>query len=496
MNFVGLSTPSQRDLRTRVDDALRSDALLPAAEGVGVIAVSGGLDSTCLARLLAASSRRSGVCWVLAHVQHGLRPNDAAVELRAVRRMATDLKLELRVGVLEVPEDLTSEVGLEASARQVRLGWLTELAEELDAAHVFLGHHRDDQLETILLRRAEGLSVDLAAGMAARRGVFCRPLLGVARDELSALAHAEGWTWVEDSSNKDERFARNALRHTEIPFRRRQDGSWEGRILREGEAARVQSDALSRRAKTRFAELLSTAPAAASIRLARAALSAAPSDEVVWLLQRLCPPALSGGRGPGRRALQALVRALGSTTEARIFDLGAGWSARLDAAELFLRRDCGPLALEGVVPVGARSLSEDRFLTWSPGMRLGMASLSAPSARTLLAGGRGSGTSFAIFDADSLALPLSVQGTDSGRKMTPFGMEGQRSLRDLLAESGVPRADRASYPLVLDRTGTPLWLPGVRSSACAPLTSRSERAIMLYTIAAFGYDPAVLEMDS
>jgi tRNA(Ile)-lysidine synthetase-like protein len=129
-------------------------------------------------------------------------------------------------------------------------------------------------------------------------------------------------------------------------------------------------------------------------------------------------------------------------------------------------------------------------------MRLGMASLSAASARTLLAGGNGSGTSFAIFDADSLALPLSVQGTDSGRKMTPFGMEGQRRLRDLLAESGVPRADRASYPLVLDRTGTPLWLPGVRSSACAPLTSRSERAIMLYTIAAFGYDPAVLEMDS
>jgi tRNA(Ile)-lysidine synthase len=496
VNSVGLIKPSKRDLRTRVDDALRSDAVLLAAEDVAVIAVSGGLDSTCLARLLAASSRTAGVRWVLAHVQHGLRPNDAAVELRAVRRMAADLKLELRVGELKVAEDLTSEVGLEASARQVRLGWLTALADELGAGHVFLGHHRDDQLETILLRRAEGLSVDLAPGMAARRGVFCRPLLGVARDELSALAHEEGWTWVEDSSNQDERFARNALRHTEIPFRRRQDGSWEGRILREGEAARAQSDALGRRAKARFADLLSRAPAPASIRLARADLSGAPSDEVVWLLQRLCPPALSGGRGPGRRALQALIRALESTTETRVFDLGAGWSARLDAAELFLRRDCGPLPLEGVVPVGARLLSEDCLLTWSRGLRLGMVSLSAASAQMLLAGDRGAGTSFAIFDADSVALPLSVQGTGSGRKMTPFGMQGQRSLRDLLAESGVPRADRASYPLVLDQTGTPLWLPGVRSSACAALISRSERAVMLYTVAAFGYDPAVLEMDS
>jgi tRNA(Ile)-lysidine synthase len=125
-----------------------------------------------------------------------------------------------------------------------------------------------------------------------------------------------------------------------------------------------------------------------------------------------------------------------------------------------------------------------------------MVSLSAASAQLLLSGDKGSGTSFAIFDADSVALPLSVQGTGSGRKMTPFGMRGQRSLRDLLAESGVPRAARASYPLVLDHSGNPLWLPGVRSSACAPLTSRSERAVMLYTVAAFGYDPAALEMDS
>jgi len=373
---------------------------------------------------------------------------------------------------------------------------LTGLAQELDADQVFLGHHRDDQLETILLRRAEGLNPARAAGMAARRGLFCRPLLGVSRADLNALAQERGWSWVEDPSNQDERFARNALRHSEIPFLRRQDPKWEGRVLREGQVARESAEALEERASIRFGDLLAEDCGATLIRISCSLLSSAPADEAVWLLQRLCQPETSGGRGPGRRGLEGLIRSLSSSEEARVFDLGAGWSARLQQGELLLRRGGGPFRLEGSVQPGGRSLTEAQFLTWSPGLRIGMASLSAAAARTLLASASGPGTLFAIFDADALVLPLSVHGADSGRRLVPYGMEGQRKVRDVLAEAGVPRSERAAFPLVLDAEGTSLWLPGVRSSACAPLTAGSERALMLYTVAAFGYDPAALEMDS
>ena len=503
MNSSGLSIPSKIPLRLAVEELVRSSGLLPNPGGVAVLAVSGGLDSTCMARILSAVVGSEGVRWVLAHAQHGLRPEDAEVELRAVRRMATDLGLELRVQKLQVCTDLLAEVGIEAAARQVRLGWLRELASELGANHVFLGHHRDDQLETILLRRAEGLPIELAAGMSPRRGLFCRPLLEVPRDDLAGLAHEQGWAWVEDPSNQDDRFLRNALRHNEIPTMKRRDPDWEGRVLREGQTARERADSLSRRASTRFETVLSRpTTASSSIRIERSSLAGAAVDELVWLFQRLCRPELEGGRPPGRRPLTALAKALGAlghagTGESQVFDLGAGWAARLQQSELFLRRGSGPFALEGKCPTGARSLSVDRPLTWSPGLRLGMTEMSADSARSLLfGGGTNPGASFAVFDADQIALPLSVQGAALGRRMTPFGMEGKRSIRDVLADSGVPRVERAAYPLVLDASGTPLWLPGVRSSACAPLTTNSERAVMLYTVAAFGFDTAALEMDS
>jgi tRNA(Ile)-lysidine synthase len=124
-----------------------------------------------------------------------------------------------------------------------------------------------------------------------------------------------------------------------------------------------------------------------------------------------------------------------------------------------------------------------------------MSELPASDAWALVSSGKGAGTLFAIFDADSLNLPLIVHGSDRGRSFVPFGMDGRRKVRDLLAEAGVPRAERASYPVVLDGLESPLWLPGIRASASATLTSRSERAVMLYTVAALGYDPAALEMD-
>jgi tRNA(Ile)-lysidine synthetase-like protein len=125
-----------------------------------------------------------------------------------------------------------------------------------------------------------------------------------------------------------------------------------------------------------------------------------------------------------------------------------------------------------------------------------MSELMASDAWAFVSSGQGAGALFAVFDADALKLPLSVHGSGRGRSFVPFGMDGRRKVRGLLAEAGVPRAERAAYPVVLDGLGTPLWLPGIRASAAAPLTTSSERAVMLYTVAALGYDPAALEMDS
>ena len=215
-------------LQTKAARVVLPDDLMLGEGGLALVAVSGGLDSTCLANLLAGEAKAKGFTLVLAHAQHGIRPEDAETEHAQVEAMATRLGLDLRVGLLKIDDSLRRRVGLEAAARAARFAWLEELAEELSAQAVYLGHHRDDQLETILLRLEEGQPSSRAAGMSETRGIYRRPLLGVARARLKELALSEGWSWIEDPSNRDLSFRRNRLRHVDVPARSAADEAWAG----------------------------------------------------------------------------------------------------------------------------------------------------------------------------------------------------------------------------------------------------------------------------
>lgn len=76
-----------------------------------------------------------------------------------------------------------------------------------------LGHHRDDQAETLLFNLLRGTGLRGASAMAEANGRLLRPLLDSGRDEIQAYAAARGLTWIEDESNADTRFSRNHLRH-------------------------------------------------------------------------------------------------------------------------------------------------------------------------------------------------------------------------------------------------------------------------------------------
>ena len=483
-------------LQTGAGPVVLPEHLLLAEEGMALVAVSGGLDSTCLAHLLAREAQARGFTLVLAHAQHGLRPEDAEAECAQVEAMAARLGLELRVGVLQIDERLRRRVGLEAAARAARFAWLQGLADELSAEAVYLGHHRDDQLETILLRLDEGQPSSRAGGMAEVRGLYRRPLLAVTRAELEQLALSEGWSWVEDPSNRDMSFRRNHLRHVDVPANRAADGAWADRVLGAGELAASEARELDARASRVFAEQLefagSTQLMLSRRRLAEAALQTGPAtreaaEGLVWLLQRLCRPELEGDRGPGRRALGAVAEAILCRTESGTFSMGAGWSARLDRDWLELRRGAELLLEPGTVGAAegasGRTLRLGEGITWSGGIQLAAAQVTGTDARALLASSPGSGQLFAAFDLDGVVLPLQVEPSGLGKSIQPFGLSGRRKVRDLLSENRIPRASRGTYPLVIDAAGDVLWIPGVRASGKAPVGGRSTEALILYTVA-------------
>jgi tRNA(Ile)-lysidine synthase len=213
-------------VKTSVDSAAERivlDALggvfssLPS-DAVVAVAYSGGLDSTVL---LDAAVRVAGVkrCMAL-HVHHGLSPN---ADRWLAHCEATARALGVRFDAEQVRIRRENGESIEAAARDARYRALDAMCARQGAAALWLAHHADDQAETVLLQLLRGAGVAGLAAMAPQRidepsaAPRVRPFLHLLRAQLERYAHLRGLRWIEDESNADTRYARNALRHEVLP---------------------------------------------------------------------------------------------------------------------------------------------------------------------------------------------------------------------------------------------------------------------------------------
>ncbi|HSC06408.1 MAG TPA: tRNA lysidine(34) synthetase TilS [Steroidobacteraceae bacterium] len=180
------------------------------------VAFSGGVDSTAL--LHAFCQLREGfelTLWAV-HVNHHLQQ---AADEWAAHCLKMAERLSVSLDILDVQVRPPRGESLEAAARTARYA---AIAGHLVAGeHVITAHHREDQLETILLRLVRGAGVAGLGGMPEvvplGAGRLLRPLLGVERSALVTYCQAAQLPWIDDSSNADLRFDRNFLRARVIP---------------------------------------------------------------------------------------------------------------------------------------------------------------------------------------------------------------------------------------------------------------------------------------
>ncbi|WP_344966657.1 tRNA lysidine(34) synthetase TilS [Streptosporangium fragile] len=219
-------------------------------------ACSGGADSLALAAALGFEAPRAGLRAGLLTVDHGLQEGSADRAAEVVR-----LAPRLAIGLAEA---LTVSVGTsggpEAAARQARYAALSRAAERLGAAAVLLGHTRDDQAETVLLRLARGSGTRSLAGMPARAGIYRRPLLGLGRATTVAACAALGLIPWDDPHNLDARYTRVRVRERLLPALEREIGPGVAEALaRTADLCRDDADALDAWADAVYARAVQAA---------------------------------------------------------------------------------------------------------------------------------------------------------------------------------------------------------------------------------------------
>jgi tRNA(Ile)-lysidine synthetase-like protein len=177
--------------------------------GTYVIAVSGGVDSMALLDLLVESITEKQKL-VVAHVDHGMRP-DSAEDRKLVEKTAKALNLDF--------EYLEARLGPNASeetAREVRYKFLYHIKDKYKAEAIITAHHEDDLIETAIINLIRGTSRKGMSSLSSREGII-RPLLTYPKAELIKYAKSSKLVWREDSTNSDTSYLRNYVRLNIVP---------------------------------------------------------------------------------------------------------------------------------------------------------------------------------------------------------------------------------------------------------------------------------------
>jgi tRNA(Ile)-lysidine synthase len=183
-----------------------------------LVGVSGGSDSVALVLLLGELALLDGFHLVsLAHLNHRLRPT-AERDEEFCRALARQVGLPIVVESIDVAAYAHAQrLSVEEAARRLRYDFLHRAAEETTAARIAVGHTRDDQAETFLLKLVRGAGLTGLGGVYPRRGMVVRPLLDASRADLRGYLDTRGQTWVEDETNDDLTNPRNRIRHRVLP---------------------------------------------------------------------------------------------------------------------------------------------------------------------------------------------------------------------------------------------------------------------------------------
>ena len=239
-------------------------------------AVSGGADSVALLMLLheanVAPRNALGVGLSAVHVHHGLRGLEADEDLDFVQRLCLRLEVPLHVHRASVPDRVAASrergraEGIEEAARALRYDFFASLLAEGHADAILTAHTLDDQAETVLMKLLRGawtdglsgihpvVEVDEARGggrtpshpvsrgptLGGATGRILRPLLGVRRAELEDYLRAHKQPWRTDSSNANEAFTRNRIRHQLLPILREFNPSLDQTLANLAELAREE----------------------------------------------------------------------------------------------------------------------------------------------------------------------------------------------------------------------------------------------------------------
>ncbi len=406
-----------------------------------LLAISGGVDSVVMAHLF----HLAGYSCAVAHCNFSLRGDESDGDEEFVKKLAVHYGFEFHSKRFDT-EAFASDNGIsiQMAARQLRYRWFDELMKEHHYSCTAIAHHADDVAETMLINLTRGTGIAGMHGIAPEKDKIIRPLLEFTRDEITAFAEAQHLSWRNDSSNNEELYTRNRIRHSVIPVLKEINPSVTSSLNRFASLMSGYEKLIEAYISTVSKQLIRAGQSPETVTIELQQLDALPAPEII-LYHLIAPYGFNASEC--HQILQS--RRTGAVFNAPGYKLVIG------------RGNLSIIANEEAAGNPEFTIHESDTHTDLPGGTLTMERTDATMVKSKILPDDFTCKGSAYIDSSRLAFPLTVRTWKAGDSFHPLGMKGKKLLSDFFTDEKFTPEQKESVLLLVSGTEV-VWIIGHR----------------------------------
>ena len=422
-----------------------------------LVALSGGADSVCLLLKMIEEGRSVEVVHCNFHLRGDESDRDEAFVVSLCERLGVPLH---RVHFDTREYAALHKVSIELAARELRYRYFEQLRRDIGAEAIMVAHHRDDNVETVLMNLVRGTGIRGMAGIRPVNGHILRPLLDMSRQDIEDYLEKKGETYVTDSTNLEDDATRNKFRHHVIPLLQSLNPKASENIHSTSrhiaEAEKILSWAIQEAKRS----VLSVEPSSAIIDVSSLLSFVSPS----YLLNEIC-------------------RDFGFTPSQSEDMLAASSSSHVGATFLSSSHIAAIATVAGslCIQIAPKTALQKEYRLPEPGIYRLSDGISLRLENTPITERFRISKSpdVATIDVNKVKFPLTLRPIRQGDRFTPFGMKGTKLVSDYLTDIKCSVIDRQRQLVIQDATGMIIWLVGRRTNEKCRIDSSSNAALTI-----------------
>lgn len=424
-----------------------------------VMGISGGVDSMVLLHLFDALREKFSLSLIVAHVNHGLRPDESKREAELVEKESMRLGLSFEYGQFDVEEfSQTAGLSVQDAARRIRFHFFKTLLVKYGARKIALGHNADDQVETILLRLFRGSGLKGLKGMLPiREKRMIRPLLETWRREIESYALENKVPYLVDSSNLKKDYLRNRLRLDLIPLIEKEyQPNFKELVLKTSAFLREEDDCLEREAEGACDRLIREEDDAVSLKFSE---FRSLQKAMQWrVIQKMLGKVYRGETEEEEEAwfaIDPVYKRLRHPPPSFSAELPHGFCLEKRYDRVILKKGrvklIPPFEIDLLTP-GQTLIKEIEREVWVEELDGKQRQEDLPHS-----------SETAYLDYQRLQFPLRMRNFRPGDRFQPLGVRGEQKLKEFFIDHKIPRHERPGVPLLISGERV-VWVVGHRIS--------------------------------